>query len=802
MIKTERRLSKSKNQFPIQVAATERSGCVNNHVCLVDERSETMELTRTDERDDYHRINGGTTNKFGAKKIVVVVVGVSALVLVVVLIAVFSQGFPSKKDPLLDIPELQWEGDCPVEHECPDSFKGSLPPLLLVSLDGFRPDYLWRGNLTPTLRQLAKCGVHAEYMNPVYPSKTFPNHYTQVTGLYPESHGIIDNSMYDPDTGKTFKLGDPATFDPEWWQREPIWVSAEKQGKRTATFFWPGSDVSVNGTRPTYYKKYSSQVPFESRVVQVLEWLDLPPPHRPAFLTLYFNEPDKQAHHHGTTSKEVDAALVRVDRLVLALFSGLQARNLTGCVNVFIASDHGMADISCDRVVDVRKYLNMSTADVHTGTFGRVRPKDNSTTVEELESQLRCRSEHLRVFEKEHLPVRMHYRDNRRIEPIILDTDAGWTIFKEDYLPSHKWCTGGAHGYDHFFPDMRAFFTAVGPSMKKNTSVEPFLNIELYELMCELIDITPNPNNGTRGSLHHFLRQPLRPLAPKVAPVAPLEVGQVAKDAAEYAKRVAEARCPCQPSPQSNPETDSDLRRHLPFGVPTTTSSDAEVRLLRNVDYDVGFDERRHMTMWAAFTLGPENQFEKVTPDVCWTGDARVNGSNCPNNETLIKNDLVQWPLYPPTFSSAAFKDAAAYVTNSIIVSHNFSKVLGDEVWRRLLETEATPIMNIITGPAFVTPTSMRKMDDDGLVVPSHFFVIATRCSSDDRQPIAACHPSKLRSSAYLIPSHPYTDNCEAAERIIFRNRARVADIEGATGLEFFSGLPQYDAIRLRTALP
>ncbi len=148
------------------------------------------------------------------------------------------------------------------------------PTVILISLDGFRYDYLDKYS-PPTLNQLAKDGVRAKWMIPSFPTKTFPNHYTVATGLYPEHHGIIENNIWD--FGVTFGLGKREEVqNSRWWLGEPIWVTAEKQGLRAGAFFFPGTEAEIAGKRPTFWKQYDGKIPNNDRVDQILTWLDLP----------------------------------------------------------------------------------------------------------------------------------------------------------------------------------------------------------------------------------------------------------------------------------------------------------------------------------------------------------------------------------------------------------------------------------------------------------------------------------------------------------------------------------------------
>ncbi|XP_054709954.1 venom phosphodiesterase-like [Uloborus diversus] len=731
----------------------------------------------------------------------------------------FMRRKSSKSKVFTALPSITWNGTCPERAaKCPSSFQES-PPLILVSLDGFRPDYLYR-SFTSTIQNISECGAKAKFMYPVYPSKTFPNHYSQVTGLNPASHGIIDNQMYDPKKGQRFKVGESSMLAPYWWEKEPIWLTAMKQGKKAACFFWPGSEVKINGMYPTHYRKYDGSIPFEERVDQVLKWLDLPVDSRPNFLTLYVNEPDHAAHAFGTNSNQVNQALKKVDDMVARLFSGLQQRKIVGCVNVVILSDHGMADSDCSQVVDLRNLLDISTVYYINGPFGRLRPKGyfDKTKIRDTIASSRCKNEHMRVYPKEQLPIRMHFSDNKRIEPIVLDLDTGWNIVNKDVKSDPRICTGGTHGYDNLFPDMRAIFMAHGPAFKQNYVGEPFVNTELYEMFCELLGISPNPNNGTRGSLHHMMTSP-RSLPNQAEPPSPA-VPKLPKDDAEYETRVSTAGClGNQPTKMSEVDSSAVTERrslHLPFGVPFDAQNNDSLRLLFNNDYVSAFDAKYRMPMWTSFTITGQKEVTNADT-IIWKGDPRIlpqETSRCEDyaSSQFKEQSILQRPLYPPSFSSGAAQEEANFITNSVPKSLNHTNLLEKTMNQILSHTsEEESQLNIVMGPAFdfsataVKPDVkiMKKAQEKSgpLLVPTHIYIITTWCE-DKSLTLKTCQSTKLKTLAYLLPNFPYAQNCEPGYRTIARNAARVVDIENLTGISFFTGLPIYDAIRLRTAMP
>ncbi|HTN39967.1 MAG TPA: ectonucleotide pyrophosphatase/phosphodiesterase, partial [Asticcacaulis sp.] len=226
------------------------------------------------------------------------------------------------------------------------------PRLILISIDGFRADYLKAG-ITPNLQALADGGASAA-MRPSFPSLTFPNHYTLVTGLRPDHHGIVNNTMRDPQKPDvTFKLSNrEAVADEFWWDdAKPLWVTAQAQGVKVATLFWPGSEAVNHGVRPTYWLPYDEAMPDDARVRQVLDWIDLPAAERPGAITLYYSQVDHQGHDFGPGSPEVDTALREVDASIGQLVEGLKTRGLYGKVNIIVVADHGMAKHRPERFI-------------------------------------------------------------------------------------------------------------------------------------------------------------------------------------------------------------------------------------------------------------------------------------------------------------------------------------------------------------------------------------------------------------------------------------------------------------------
>jgi predicted AlkP superfamily pyrophosphatase or phosphodiesterase len=386
----------------------------------------------------------------------------------------------------------------------------STTPLLLISIDGFRADYLERG-ISPTLRMLADEGVRAQAMEPAFPSLTFPNHYTLVTGEYPDHHGIVANSMFDSRLG-AFRLDlRKAVGDGRWWnEAEPIWVTADKQGLQTATMFWPGSEARIHGYRPDHWRPYNGKMPYHARVDTILHWLDLPGGQRPDFLTLYFEGVDTAGHFHGPDSPEVNAAIRRVDAALARLVAGLRQRGLYCKINLIVLADHGMAAtppeqrIVLDRLIDTRDARVVST-----GAIAGIIPAAGHAA--ELEAALLKPHAHMTCWKKSRIPARLHYGHNPRVPPLVCSAQVGWLIVSDRIaMLHHGKPVLGEHGYDNAAPSMRALFLAHGPGFRRHAVVPEFPNVDVYPLMTRLLGLKPQPNDGDFDRVKDMLRPTAR----------------------------------------------------------------------------------------------------------------------------------------------------------------------------------------------------------------------------------------------------------------------------------------------------
>jgi predicted AlkP superfamily pyrophosphatase or phosphodiesterase len=376
--------------------------------------------------------------------------------------------------------------------------------VVLVSLDGFRWDYLERG-LTPNLSRLAREGVRAEAMVPVFPSKTFPNHYTIVTGRYPAKHGILGNVFTAPDVGGRFMLGDRgAVRDARFYLAEPIWATAERQGQRTAPLFWPGSEAPIAGVRPSYALPFDGDMPDTARVRRLLEWLDLPMERRPTLLTLYSSAVDYAGHEYGPDTPETNRAIAQVDSLIGLLSAELAKRDRAGGLNLVVVSDHGMVSTGPSRVVWLDDYVSPEA--MRVDEMSALLTAWPAAGLEDSVYRGLKRAPHLAVYRRAELPARFHL-EGPRVAPIVAIADEGWTIARRTPENEQPRIILGNHGFDDALPTMRAIFIAHGPAFRRGVTVPPFRNIHVYPLLAKVLGIAPAPNDGSLDSVRALLAE-------------------------------------------------------------------------------------------------------------------------------------------------------------------------------------------------------------------------------------------------------------------------------------------------------
>ncbi|KAF2452471.1 alkaline-phosphatase-like protein [Lineolata rhizophorae] len=415
------------------------------------------------------------------------------------------------------------------------------PTTILISLDGFRADFLAR-DLTPTLNAFIRAGVSPPYMLPSFPSVTFPNHYTLATGLYPEAHGIVGNSFWDEELAAEFYYTNKShSMQPHWWaDGEPVWVTAENAGVPAAIHMWPGSEAHIAGVEPAHLDRYNGSEVLSRKVDRIMQFLDLPGPDqpgasrtapRPQLIAAYVPDVDSDGHKYGPNSTEIRTTIANADNMLADVFQGLEARNLTDVVNVVVVSDHGMATTDVSRLLQFEDLLDgdeeakkVSHIDGWPLYGLRLHEEANLRPMYEALKRKAADDPAFDVYLRdEDMPERYHFSNNERIAPLWIVPKTGWAIVTRDEFDVEEGRRAGAvyhprglHGYDHEHPLMRAIFIARGPAFPHTpgSRLDVFQNTQVYNIICDSLGIAPHPNNGT-------LRLPLRPVGTHFDDAAP-----------------------------------------------------------------------------------------------------------------------------------------------------------------------------------------------------------------------------------------------------------------------------------------
>uniref|UniRef100_A0A7N8XJL1 Ectonucleotide pyrophosphatase/phosphodiesterase 2 n=1 Tax=Mastacembelus armatus TaxID=205130 RepID=A0A7N8XJL1_9TELE len=657
--------------------------------------------------------------------------------------------------------------------DCPAGFARS--PLIVLSVDGFRASYMKRGNtVIPNIEKLRTCGTHAPYMRPVYPTKTFPNLYSLATGLYPESHGIVGNSMYDPVFDATFTLRSREKLNHRWWGGQPVsflFLSS-------FLLFSPLPSSSLLSSPLLLSPLFSHYEARKFNTTTHMAYLNL-------CLMFYQNTVTG-----SLCAFQLNNPLRVIDRIVGQLMDGLKQMKLHRCVNIILVGDHGMEEAHCDRTEFLSNYMtNVDDIILIPGSLGRIRsryPNNPKYDPKAVVANLTCRKtdQHFKPYLKQHLPKRLHYANNRRIEGIHLLVERKWHVARK--VPEGRRYCGfyGDHGYDNKINSMQTIFLGYGPTFKFKTKVPAFENIELYNVMCDLLGLKPAPNNGTHGSLNHLLR------SPSYRPTMPEEVSRPTASG-HVPAGTEDLGCSCDDKNKVE-ELNQRLRqaidgqsfimllktRNLLYGRPAVLFR-TKYSILHHSDYISGYSEALSMPLWTAYTVSRQVEVS-VMPEAL---------SNCVRPDTRV----------PPAYSQSCTN----YRADKQIT---YAFLYPPRVWgyfqRALVKKYATERngVNVLTGPIFDydyngVRDSFEKIKEytTGTVpIPTHYFVVLTSCL-DFTQAADSCS-GPLSSAAFILPHRPTNDEtCNSSEEesrwvedLMKMHTARVRDVELLTGLDLY----------------
>lgn len=375
--------------------------------------------------------------------------------------------------------------------------------VVLVSFDGCRWDYPDLYDL-PNFNEMAEKGVKAERVISSFPTKTFPNHYSLATGLYPDHHGLINNTFYAPDLDLLYSIGNREMVEnPDFYGGEPIWNTAEKQDMISASFFWVGSEAPVQGMQPTYWKKYDGSVPFTARVDTVLHWLQLPLEERPRLIMLYFQEPDGIGHEYGPVHEETGRVLEELDNILGYLKRGIGALEYGDKVNLLVTSDHGMGATSAERYVNIYDHIEAEWVEKVIGGNPVYLVDAVDEYVDEAVSSLDA-AEGISAWKKTDIPAHLNYGSHSRMTDILLVADSSWSVGTKPEMSDYS---GGAHGYDNSNTDMHNIFFAEGPDFRFGYEHPPFENVDIYPLIAHILGLEPAETDGQLEDVAGMLKQ-------------------------------------------------------------------------------------------------------------------------------------------------------------------------------------------------------------------------------------------------------------------------------------------------------
>ncbi|KAI6199874.1 Ectonucleotide pyrophosphatase/phosphodiesterase C27A7.1 [Aphelenchoides besseyi] len=705
------------------------------------------------------------------------------------------------------------DSSCAIKCNKPDV---TIPPLLVISLDGFSREYLDR-NLVPSLQSLATCGAKAKYIYPSFPSKTFPNHYTMMTGLYPEAHGITDNYIYDPSISPDV-VDVRQSKNGAYFGGEPIWSAAVRQRRRMFCLFWPGCSFNITGYNPTKDIPYNRSLPYSTRVDMIVDWLTLPANQRPDMIAAYFDQPDQIGHFHRT-DEEVNLELNYIESVLNYLFTSLQKHDLIDCTNIVVVSDHGMQ--SLNKRIYLNEQLDITGAITVNGVIGQIHVGNSSHSSEDFLEKLSCHdTKHIHVYDRKRVPTRYHYSKSNRIGDVLLEGQPGtivWASKKDDYHVMSD------HGYDYIEKSMHAIFFARGPNIRPKVEVNPFQNIELFNFFAELLRLNNDvPNNGTDGLLSNLLyniksirsNEPdnLRPVQ-ECALIAPLQTRQV-KSCAQTKKCEEEAN-------EANQQLDSCPLQTSPDGVFYTNQQHICYINLCSI-----FTMVNPLVAYGTSTL----VYEVITSEQSQTAkDPESKDDYCAFNDLRYEPSCANWTATVEQNHEKSFKwhsilgndnnELKHYSRLQFLMHENF--ISGPFAYlQNITRHYAEKYSRIVSITGAVYDFDMNGLADEPDVFWRHISALPSEVGHEERAPshltrlLIRCEENSwhingvtckrqeaTRILAFVLPNSDRELNCLHPLDYLRKNMARVRDLELLSNVQLFHErmwFPSAESIRWR----
>ncbi|CAJ0591995.1 unnamed protein product [Cylicocyclus nassatus] len=682
--------------------------------------------------------------------------------------AVSGHGAQRNREDLLSF----GTSECPTKCMRRDFEK---PPLVVLSLDGFARQYLDDFKV-PTLDYIAKCGARAERVYPPYPSRTFPSHYTMVTGLYPESHGIVDNNIFDPNISSKLESM-KAESAQGFYQGDPIWNVYKRSGGRAHCLFWPGCSFNVSGLRPDVSPAYNKDLPFRNRFERILDWLLLPPEKRPGLITAYLDQPDS-AGHYQIDDKDIEAQLALLETALSSFMFSLRKQGLLSCINLIIVSDHGMQRLG--NTYYFSELLKTSGTVTSSGVIGRIHKHKSAASMQQLMEPFECdRGNKWKIFSRSTIPTRKHHQRSSRVGDVIVEGSPGTSFYT---TPAQDWHLSGDHGYDYLHPAMHAIFFAMGPSIRKQVVLPPIQNIEYMNLFMDLLGLRTNvPNNGTKGIMDEILVKP------------PLRTPQFQRPLNECPVTGIAGAVPCDERSCSTEEINrlsASLVCDKPALFPVQIFSTIP-RCFQN------YCEKY-------IVVGSTREDDVAVVERLMAAESR--SFSCVFVNSKYGNMCKEMPNATEHVRKTLSGDSTSELANIRPLMMSWKKGFVSEILKPLNEytkllTEKLGHFVTITGTAF-------DQDFDGIAdteksaTPSHIFRVLVACAGGawSADGTSCSNPSDTMVLSFIFPIMEKDINCLPKDELLRDYTARLLDVELITGLIFhFPNIPQMQLSRLKS---
>lgn len=814
-----------------------------------------LQLAPPDKGSDRRKVYGG--DPCGGRCLLIIIL---AIIFIVLLAFALALGLGLSSRGVNYSGAFAMHLNKPCEMVCEPPSKNGYPQraVLMIALDGFRPEFLndsWR-DIIPNIHRLAECGVVATNMEPSYPSTTYPNLYTLITGLFPSVHGIFSDFMTrDGIAGPFDPRNDPQSpslKDPAWYNGKPIWQTAKEQGVVTGSHSWLGNnirDYSESGItvlpKPDYYVERNPSIDFHARIQSALNWFTLPS-NKAKFVNIFMEEPGSTIRKHGISSNQVEEALAEVDDAIGLFMENLVRDDATNCFDIVLVSTNGQLDVSCENTTYFNDILPNTlfydtTSPMNSLAFlspTSSSPTD-SDTPEELVNKIGCNNGPFKAYTTDTLPPRYHLTNSDRHEAAVVIMDDWQTFASSSTGFDNEECMGARGGYSTMNPEMKGMLLGFGPSFKSNsTFTEGFKNIEVYNLISELIDVIPEENNGTVGSLNHLLKSPEMSLTDlyqdKNVPEFPAESGLCTYPlgtAINEKRTDADTGCLCPGSNQQEiDEKDAFLNKgfgqgenlirevHAPFGAPKVVEEHGAIgrhycQLVQD-NYMTVFENKLSVPLYVAFDAKRQTSVF-VSLENCNRYDVRLEPEVSPKcsyystDNPALPEGLEMAYLLPQSFAGSPDDEFNILITSNMVpMQQDFITEVWNPValWVRNLASGRAGVL-VVAGPVYDTNRDgLRDTYADVALwtndwvgrtpVPTHFFIVLTICSDPGTAVGPFCPIEDLQVAAYIFPHTEGIKTCdERIEDYMKTYQATVSEVEAITGLYFFSRIEEDNSV-------